>query len=92
MSYEIIITKTEVREVESGGEWKQTGETLLTKGDLEQSIYDGAVISKDEVKLKKVYGYTPKITRSETVTTEIYRQTMARIDLPLIIGAINMMD
>ena len=92
MSYEIIITKTEVREVESGAEWTQVGEELLTEDDVKQSIYDRGIVSKDAIKLKAVFGYTPKIIKSETVTTEIYRQTMPEIDLPAVIRAINMMD
>ena len=93
MSYEITITKTEVQEVESGGDWKQVGEQPLTKDDLRQSIYDGAVVSeKGEVTLKKVYGYTPQIMRCETVTTEIYRQTVPEIDLPAVIKAVNKLD
>ena len=92
MFYEITITETEIREVESGEKWTQVGEQLLTKGDLDQSIYNGVVVKKDEVKLKKVYGYTPKITRSETVTTEIYRQVVKELELPEVIRAINMMD
>lgn len=92
MSYEIIITETEIQEVESGGEWKQVGEQLLTEEDLNQSIYDGTVIKEDEIRLKKIFGYTPKIIKSETVTTEIYRQVVPELDLPEVIRAINKLD
>lgn len=93
-SYEIIITKTTVEDVESGGNWQQVGEEPLTEDDYRQSIYDGSLIpfiSNGEIRLKKVFGYTPKIVKSKTITAEIYRQTVSDIDLPAIIKAVNKM-
>ncbi len=92
MSYEIIITKTEVKKVESGQDWTQVGEQLLDEADVKRSIYDGTVVSKDEVRMKKKFGYTPPIIKSEAVTTEIYRQTVPELDLPAVIRAVNKLD
>lgn len=87
MSYEITITKTEIREVESGGVWAVVGEELAKPEGIALSADD-----IDSLKLKRVYDYTPKITKSETVTTEIYRQAVKELELPEVIKAINMMD
>ena len=86
MSYEITITKIEVREVESGVEWTTIEKRPLTEEEAEQTY---ATLRSQQ---KTIYGYTPKIVRSEPVTTEIYRQTMPEIDLPAVIKAVNMMD
>lgn len=86
MSYEITITKTEVREVESGEEWTTLEKRPLTEAEAELTF------STLRSQLKTVYGYTPKIIKSEAVTIEIYRQTMQAIDLPAIIRAVNKMD
>ena len=87
MSYEITITKTETKEVESGEDWTVIGEKLAVPDDFPLSADD-----LDGLKFRAIYGYTPKITKSETVTTEIYKQTVPEIELPEIIRAINMMD
>lgn len=92
MSYEITITKIEIQEIESGSIWTQVGEALLDESDLKQSIYDGSVVSRDEVRLKKVFGYTPKITKMETITIEIYRQIVPELDLPAVIRAVNKLE
>lgn len=87
MSYEITITKTQIREVESGGDWTVVGEEL--------AIPEAIPLSADDVsslRLKGVYGYTPRITKSKTVTIEIYRQVVKELELPEVIRAINMMD
>jgi len=92
MSYEIIITKIEIQEVESGNEWTQVGEQPLTEDDVKQSIYDPGLMKTDEVKLKKKFGYTPRIVKSQAVTTEIYRQTVSELDLSAVIKAVNKLD
>lgn len=88
MSYEITITKTEVQEVESGGDWTVVGEELAKPP--EGIIFSGDDV--DNLKLKNIWDYTPKITKSEIVTTEIYRQVVKELELPEVIRAINMMD
>lgn len=84
--YEITITKTETREVECGGDWAVVENRPLTKEEAEQTF------TPDPSHIKTVFGYTPKITKSETVTTEIYRQVVKELELPEVIRAINMMD
>ena len=86
MPYEITITKTETREVESGGEWTAIEKRPLTEEEAKDTFTTG------KLQLKTVYGFTPKITKSETVTIEIYRQVVKELELPEIIRAINMID
>ncbi len=86
MSYEITITNTVVREVESGGEWTTVEKRPLTLEEGDKTFAP----SSDQI--KTIYGYTPKIVKPETVTIEIYKQTVPEIDLPEVIRAINMMD
>ena len=82
--YEIIITKTKVQEVESGGDWTVIGEELAIPEAIPLSADD-----LDGLKLKKIYGYTPKVIGSKAVTTEIFRQTVPDLDLPAVIKAVN---
>ena len=86
MSYEIVITKTEVQEVESGCDW-----TIIEKRPL-TSEENRETFKPDPSQIKTVYGYTPKIVKSEAVTTEIYRQTIPELDLPVVIIAVNKLD
>ena len=83
MPYEVIITRTEVQEIESGGDWTTLERRPLTEKEAEETH------TTLRSQTKTVYGYTPKIVKSETVTTEIYRQAVPELDLPAIIKAVN---
>ena len=83
MPYTITITKTEYQEVESGGDWTAIEKRPLTEEEAAKTFTTG------RTQLKTIYGYTPKIIKSETVTIELYRQTIGEIDLPEIIKAVN---
>lgn len=88
--YKVTIERTDdvVRRV--GKEWKVVEQT---KPDLKRvHLLDGVPSDSNitiHISNEDVYGYTPEIDKVERVTTKVYEQSVAELDIVRVIGAVN---
>ena len=93
MSYEITVKKITEREVVRRGEWRVIDKRPWTDDELQQerisSYYHNEQGVLSRAPLKEVLGYCPDVCVTETVETELLKQTVDDLDLAAVVKAIN---
>ena len=88
--FEITIKETKSVKGVGGGAWEKLGENNEPYKDSNNSIGRDR---QDEVKGKEgvyaVYGYTPARETTTTKETELFKQSVEKLDLARVIKAIN---
>jgi hypothetical protein len=77
MAFKVTIEQTRDVVKTVGKEWKPMG----------QEQKEGAFDCK--VYLSDIYGYTPEISKTVTVTEKVYEQIVDDLDLKAVINAVN---
>lgn len=91
MPYKITITKTTERKTTMRGDYAVIDERPWTAKELseERDNFQSTESFLERTPLRKVYGYQPDYEATETVETEVLKQTVDDLDLPAVIKAVN---
>lgn len=86
MPYTIVITKTDTEVVLKSSQWKKIGQIEKKR---KQTMYDGSNPEEADVYLSDEYGYTPELITKDTVTKEIFKQTVDELDVGGVVAIVN---
>lgn len=90
MKYEITITKVEEVTVTKNGPWTVVDTVPWTTSNMgDETLYGGVQQFLECNPLKEIKGYAPSVQVTETVRTEVLKQSVDQLDLAAVIKAVN---
>lgn len=90
MSYEITVTRKDIKTVTKRGEYTVIGERPWTGADFDAACrYQNHQEFLKDNPVQKIYGYAPSWEGTEETKTEVLRQNVEELDIAAVIKAIN---